>query len=548
MTDDNPMDAERLIAAFGGIRPMAKKIGVAVTTVQGWKERGNIPMAHLPKIRAAAAEEGIDLDNLPPAQKEESAESEAPPTARAGSPASQAGARSRVESVAAEKVEAESETGKIKDAGSAETVIEGEAGEKGSDAGRRGLMRPALLAGAFGLTLAIGVLAGWQIGLLEQPPAKADTAAFEEQLEAAGAAASRNEAAISDLRDRLAAAETAAGEAGEKAASLESRVGALAESVDGLGTLREEVAGLRQTVEELSTRMTALAATGEADPQAAEALARLVERTDALGEKLEGFDGRLGELDARIEALAAEAGGQQQGADGEEIAQRIDAALAETRKALEGEIATLGERTAALSQRLDTVAAAQERMRQGATGEAAVILALGQLQTAVVEGRSYGDLLDHLARLTAGREGFAEPVAALRPMAETGVVSREALRLAFEPAGVEIVRAGLEGKEGDWAERSLARLRSLIVIRRTGADVEGESPAAIVSRAEAALAVGEVDKAVAELSALQGPAQAAAADWIGKAKAHLAAQRALAELNRLALGASETGGEGSGNE
>ena len=37
MTDENPMDAERIIAAFGGIRPMAKKIGVAVTTVQGWK-------------------------------------------------------------------------------------------------------------------------------------------------------------------------------------------------------------------------------------------------------------------------------------------------------------------------------------------------------------------------------------------------------------------------------------------------------------------------------------------------------------------------------
>ena len=33
-------NAEKVVAAFGGIRPMAKKLGVAVTTVQGWKERG----------------------------------------------------------------------------------------------------------------------------------------------------------------------------------------------------------------------------------------------------------------------------------------------------------------------------------------------------------------------------------------------------------------------------------------------------------------------------------------------------------------------------
>ena len=52
MSDSIPNDAGRVIEAFGGIRPMAKKLGVAVTTVQGWKERNAIPIRRLDELRA----------------------------------------------------------------------------------------------------------------------------------------------------------------------------------------------------------------------------------------------------------------------------------------------------------------------------------------------------------------------------------------------------------------------------------------------------------------------------------------------------------------
>ncbi|MCY4066793.1 MAG: hypothetical protein OXF57_10570, partial [Rhodospirillaceae bacterium] len=61
MSDPVPNDAARIIEALGGIRPMAKKLGLAVTTVQGWKERNAIPIRRLDEIRAAAVREGIDL-------------------------------------------------------------------------------------------------------------------------------------------------------------------------------------------------------------------------------------------------------------------------------------------------------------------------------------------------------------------------------------------------------------------------------------------------------------------------------------------------------
>jgi hypothetical protein len=71
MTDRDNTDKERadqqtaaaqdIIQLFGGIRPMAGKLGVAVSTVQGWKERDTIPQARHADILAAARKHGIEL-------------------------------------------------------------------------------------------------------------------------------------------------------------------------------------------------------------------------------------------------------------------------------------------------------------------------------------------------------------------------------------------------------------------------------------------------------------------------------------------------------
>lgn len=57
-----PVDA--VIERFGGIRPMASKLDVPVTTVQGWKERGQIPERRWPEIEAAAARHGVSLASI----------------------------------------------------------------------------------------------------------------------------------------------------------------------------------------------------------------------------------------------------------------------------------------------------------------------------------------------------------------------------------------------------------------------------------------------------------------------------------------------------
>lgn len=61
--DESTPAAHTVIEAFGGIRPMAQKLGVAASTVQGWKERGVIPPARHKKILEVAKAEGFDLSS-----------------------------------------------------------------------------------------------------------------------------------------------------------------------------------------------------------------------------------------------------------------------------------------------------------------------------------------------------------------------------------------------------------------------------------------------------------------------------------------------------
>lgn len=97
-------DATAVVDRFGGIRPMATKLGVPVTTVQGWKARGHIPENRFDAVRSAAAAHGVDLSSAvrpaaaaetlgaEPASGQETVAEPPPEIAAAPAPASSAGA------------------------------------------------------------------------------------------------------------------------------------------------------------------------------------------------------------------------------------------------------------------------------------------------------------------------------------------------------------------------------------------------------------------------------------------------------------------------
>jgi len=56
-----PNIAARVIAKFGGIRPMARLMSIPPTTVQSWGVSGFIPARHQSSILQVAVANGIDV-------------------------------------------------------------------------------------------------------------------------------------------------------------------------------------------------------------------------------------------------------------------------------------------------------------------------------------------------------------------------------------------------------------------------------------------------------------------------------------------------------
>ena len=119
---------------------------------------------------------------------------------------------------------------------------------------------------------------------------------------------------------------------------------------------------------------------------------------------------------------------------------------------------------------------------------------------------------------------MVQAVEELRPAAASGVPSLAALRSSFDAVANRIVHAA-QAPEGDsLLEQAAGNLMSLVTVRPVGADVEGDSAAARVARAEAALDDGDLAAAVAELEALDGAAADAAAPGSPK-RAHVSPPR-----------------------
>ncbi len=165
--------------------------------------------------------------------------------------------------------------------------------------------------------------------------------------------------------------------------------------------------------------------------------------------------------------------------------------------------------------------AAQIKADAEATAKAAEArAALGRVQAALDSGSAYASALPALGDVPA----------VLKDNAETGVPTLAALQDAFPAAARAALEAALRANMGEsWSDRVANFLRT-----QTGARSltphEGSDPDAILSRAEAALASGDIAAALSETAALPAEAQPALADWQAQAETRQAAVAAVAGL------------------
>jgi hypothetical protein len=164
-----------------------------------------------------------------------------------------------------------------------------------------------------------------------------------------------------------------------------------------------------------------------------------------------------------------------------------------------------------------TLKAEAEALTKAATSRAA----LGRVQAALESGAPYASALPDL--------GLEVP-AVLADAADTGIPTLAALQTAFPDAARAALEAALRANMGEsWSERVGSFLRSQTGVRSL-TPREGTDPDAILSRAEAALAGGDLQTALTELTALPPEAADQMAGWRGLAEQRQAALVAVADL------------------
>lgn len=230
-------------------------------------------------------------------------------------------------------------------------------------------------------------------------------------------------------------------------------------------------------------------------------------------------------LSARLAAIEAMPTGDGTGLSNAAVAalQADIAALKTQGSAVPTEIAGLVEATEARLTEVQAQADALKSQSEALALAASRRAALGQLRAALDTGAPFGAALTQL--------GDAEIPAVLSDNAVAGVPSLTALQASFPDAARAALEASLRADMGEsWTERIGAYLRN-----QTGARSltprEGTDPDAVLSRAEAALATGDLGATLSELSALPPAGLAAMSRWQLMAGARQSAVQAVASLS-----------------
>lgn len=277
--------------------------------------------------------------------------------------------------------------------------------------------------------------------------------------------------------------------------------------------LEARLAALESAPSPVPTEDTVTEAERAAIAEAVAPLADLSARLDALDERI-----------TQLEAIPPGSGGDP--AVLNRLQSQAEAAEAD-RARLEADLAAAEARAAA------EIAAAEDRARaaeEAATAEARAAAreaAEQRLIAAIETGAPFGDALTALSE-------FGVDTAALGPVAETGVPSLVALQDAYPDLARDALSESLKETVGAGAgERFMAFIQAQVGARSL-TPREGDDPDAILSRAEAALANGQIAVALDELGSLPEGGQAVFADWRARAEQRLTALDALDTIRSAA--------------
>lgn len=237
-----------------------------------------------------------------------------------------------------------------------------------------------------------------------------------------------------------------------------------------------------------------------------------------------GLGGRLDAIERRLNDLSGQAAIPAPAPDLTAIEDKLQDQAAALDK-IQDNARKLDQRLAALEARISSLSDDPQRL---------LLVSLGELAAAIGTSRPYAGELGAAEALAAGRPDILAQLKTLEPSAAAGIPGAAVLARQFSAeVAPALLRSSAETASPDesWWRRILARLQSLVVIRRT--DREGQQAAdpvaAAVATAEAALDQGDIAGAAAAVESLPAENAAPAQAWLVRARQRLAAEAAVAQ-------------------
>jgi|GEM_PF-295360 uroporphyrinogen-III synthase len=511
--------AEPVIERFGGIRPMATKMNVPVTTVQGWKKRNVIPGNRRDDVIEAARTHGIQVQELlgqvaVPAAAPQSFRQNVQVAAAHMTPADQARHDDAVAKAA--KIEEELRQTRLAHQALLQSMKDAE-----KNAVRKSALVSVILLSVVGLSAAV------LLGPGRQGTFKEDVAAVQE---------------IQALRSDIAKLDGDVETMRTQQKSLKDLIPA---------EVTAKIEDIKATAEDMQNRVGEIKQQVETATEVAKAAKGIA--SDVLGPDGGDLQQRLSSLESQVQnltgssdlsALIARIAELQQSPEGQNLLSMSTGQLNTLIASLGGDMSKF-ESALQLQQGTNTeLGNVMQGVSPADMKAATLLLGLSQFRSSLNRNAPFDEDLKLLENvLGADDPALQEAIKRLAPQASKGVLTPAGLSDELKSLAGEIVVSSIKGEDVSIREKAAARMNDLFQVEKNGELVTGTDTQARIARAQKMLDAGNIDDAVTELQALQGPARETAQPVIDEAQMTLLAQQ-VQELLSQGVSGHMRGGSG----
>ncbi len=475
---DNIENAAEIIERFGGIRPMAAKMGVAVTTIQGWKQRNSIPAARKDDLISAAKVHGVSLDGLAGFLPQGAVLPPSGAVSDAGSAQAQPAAAVLAEKNISIEKPVRTAAAPLPDSKPATPPV-AIPGYKATYAAAAVLI---FAAAAIGVVFAIAPkVTDQQRRIAELEQQVAELQKEEPNQESSSLVPAEYQRSLAELQTKV-------GQIAEQADSYKAMVTSLQHDLQS-GDMQQRMAKIEGHIQSLVAQAKA------------SGLQDMISRVQMMQQSPDGAAELGNVVGSLVQSLPISVG------EGNEEAM---IAAFEQLKATDPQVAATFKDVA------------PEDMKA-----AIMLVGMSQLRTSLARDNDSFDTDLTLLKATMAKDdpALAEAIDRLAPRSKEGVLTPEGLSTEFRSLAGEIVAASLSGQNVSVEDKVLARVGSLVKVEKNGQPVSGTDTQIAVAKAQKLLDDGKVEEAVAVLQQLQGPAAEKTQPFIAEAEATMMARQ-----------------------